>query len=201
MPPAPRPWRYDVSTGRYRGPDGRFLPRTRQRNILDTALASSSREMKSLGEQLRTRQITLPQWEREMRTQIKAAHLANGAMARGGFKRLGPREYGRIGAQVKEQYRYLAKFAREIEAGLPLDGRFLNRTGMYAQAGRGTFHKLEQAEMADLGMTEERNVLHPADHCAGCLGETALGWVPIGDLVPIGSRDCRANDRCTIEYR
>jgi hypothetical protein len=55
--------------------------------------------------------------------------------------------------------------------------------------------------LEDAGFEEARSVLHPADHCPGCLVEAEKGWQPIGAMVPIGERDCKGNCRCTVEYR
>lgn len=55
--------------------------------------------------------------------------------------------------------------------------------------------------MANRGYVEERSVLGIADHCDGCLAEAGKGWRPIGTLLPIGGRDCKARCRCHFEYR
>lgn len=114
---------------------------------------------------------------------------------------MSPADYGRLGPRLKEQYKYLGKFAKEIEKGLPLDGRFMQRMKLYSQSGRVSFDAIQRAEMIKRGMREERNILHKADHCRDCLEETAKGWVPIGTLTLIGHRQCRSNDRCSKEFR
>lgn len=56
--------------------------------------------------------------------------------------------------------------------------------------------------------TEERSILDPASsaHChdsdlPGCVEQAALGWQPIGTLVPVGLRTCGTRDRCSTIYR
>lgn len=112
-----------------------------------------------------------------------------------------PGDYGAIGAEIKKEYTYLNRFASEIATGYPLGGAFTARAQMYMEAGRKTYYdQLDQVQLAH-GMTEERNVLHPADHCQECPGLTELGWVEIGELPQIGTRQCMRHCKCDKEYR
>lgn len=58
-------------------------------------------------------------------------------------------------------------------------------------ADRHVYHVTEHVAQEDSGLDAERSVLHPADHCAGCLAEVAKGWRPIGAMVTIGERDSK----------
>ena len=92
-------------------------------------------------------------------------------------------------------------FADDIASGKQaVDGRLAARARLYAQSGRVAFHNVERFEMERRGWDTEENVLAAAEHCSGCLAETAKGRVPIGSLTPIGQRPCRTNDRCRIRY-
>ena len=119
-----------------------------------------------------------------------------------------PEAYGQVGAQVRAQLAFFEAFVADVNAGLALDGSFQRRAAMYVQAGRQTFHRAERQEQRAKGMTEEQNVEDPlipeAAHCDGpnsCKAQTAKGWVPIGELVPIGSRTCLSSCRCRLQYR
>jgi hypothetical protein len=136
--------------------------------------------MLALAEQLRTNQISLDAWLLEMRTLVKDVHLYSAAAAKGGWAQMAQADYGRVGQIVRKQYDYLDVFANDIANGLPLDGRFLRRVALYGEAGRATYHDVEALEMDVRGMDEERNVLHPADHCGDCVEMTRLGWVKRG---------------------
>jgi predicted ABC-type ATPase len=50
-------------------------------------------------------------------------------------------------------------------------------------------------------MDLEKSVLHPAEHCQQCITESDAGFRPIGEMVPIGSRTCGRNCRCTVVYQ
>lgn len=200
MPPRPG-WRFDDTAGRFRAPSGRFIASSTVRGYLDRALDSHARAITNLTERLRSRAITLGEWERQMRVELKQIHIYSGMLAKGGRLQLSQADFGRIGRELREQYGFLRDFADQIANGQqPIDGRLASRARLYAQSGRVTFHATERAEMEKRGWDREENVLAAAEHCAGCLTETARGRVPIGALVPIGQRPCRTNDRCRIRY-
>ncbi len=171
------------------------------RMAMDQAIDVSAGRVEALGRQLQQGQIGLIEWELAMRREVKNVLLYSVAVHAGGVRHMTPRQLGMVGAATREQYRYLNRFAREIESGLPLDGRFLQRVRMYAAAGRQLYHRIEREVMEARGMTHERNLLGVADHCDGCVEETSRGWVAIGTLVPIGARTCLSNCRCRIVYR
>lgn len=194
-------YRWNLPAGRYYGSDGRFVSFAAVRDALDAALDNHERILISLGEQLRDRSISITEWQLRMAQEIKIIHTYSAALAKGGWAQMTPADYGRVGYRLREQYAYLANFAAQIENGLPLDGRFRERVKLYAQSGRLTYHMVLRAERRLRGDTEERNVLGIADHCGECVSTTKRGWQPIGALPLIGTRQCRSNCRCHIEYR
>jgi hypothetical protein len=194
-------FRFDDIVGRFRGRSGRFIASSTIRGYLDRALDGHGKAISALTEQLRARAITLGQWERAMRTELKHIHLYSATLAKGGRFQLSQADFGRIGRELRDQYDFLRTFADAIASGKqPVDGRLVARAKLYAQSGRSTYHLTERAEMERRGWDLEENVLAASEHCAGCLAETARGKVSIGSLVPIGQRTCRTNDRCRIRY-
>lgn len=186
---------YDRTTGRY-------VSRDIVRSAIDDLLKQEEQYVRKVSEQLRRGQIDLASWQHEMRQVIKDTHLQVEALARGGWEQLTQADYGRVGAAVREQYQYLDKFTSAIAAeNYKLDGRFITRAVMYAKSARPFFHDEQRELLEESGYTHERNVLHPAEHCQQCLDQSALGWVLIGTVVPIGDRQCLSNDRCTMRYR
>lgn len=194
-------YRWDERAARYRDARGRFVPQREIRRAIDRAIANSERSIQQLGRQFRAREISLDDWELGMRREIKRLHLSSAAAAKGGWAQMSPADYGRVGQITRAQYKFLGNFADQIAGGLPLDGRFLRRVELYAQAGRGTFEAVNKVQMIRAGYTEERNILGLAEHCSGCVVEYSKGWQPIGTLVPIGQRDCLSRCKCSIEYR
>lgn len=183
------------------------MPESDVRGALDDALAAAERDMRTLAEQLRRREISLPKWELEMRALMKDAHVGAAMLARGGQAQMSQADYGRVGRVLREQYQFLGRFRTDIVKGYPLDGHFLQRVGLYAQAARGgTFEAVRRDEEALRGRGERRNVLHVADHCEGpgsCVEQTAFGWMAVDDerAIEIGARICRGRCRCSWVYR
>jgi hypothetical protein len=171
------------------------------RQGLDRALDHRANDIRAASLRLRDGEISLVEWRRAMREATKDTHVYSAAAARGGFARMAPDDYGRVGALIKKQYGFLEKFLDEINNGLALDGHFVARSALYVQAARSTYERTNRHEQEEGGMNEEKNVLHPAEHCGQCVRQTARGWVRIGALVPIGERTCLGNDRCTMRYR
>jgi len=199
------PFTWSGKAGRFRDGRGRFLSSRQVRSIIDRTLADHTRTVSEITSQLRARALSLTEWERRMRVEVKAIHVYSAMAAKGGRAQLTQQDLGRIGALVKRQYRFLSRFANQIFTGAqPMDGTLVNRTKLYVSAGRGTHEATRQREMRVRGFDQERNVLTPAEHCEGvgsCIEQTNRGWVPIGSLIPLGGRRCVTNDQCFIQYR
>jgi hypothetical protein len=195
---------WDAKAGRYRGEGGKFVPQADVHRALTDAVDQSAKEIKAASLLFREGSLSLSEWQLVMEREIKNSHLASAAAAVGGFAQMTQSDYGRVGNQIKDQYQFLRGFVQDIQNGLPLDGRFINRAGLYIEAGKATYSLFRRVKSKGGGKTEERNVLGNAEHCTGdnsCTQQTARGWVPIGELVPIGQRLCRVKCKCDIEYR
>lgn len=203
-PQRPSSFSYDQKQGTYRRKStGQFVSRREIRQAIDDAIVREERALVRIARRLQSNAITLERWQDESAQILKNLHLWNGAAARGGWGEMTQSDYGRVGARLREQYGYLDNFAQQLERGEArlMTGDFLTRVSMYAQAGRNTYEAVLQNEMENVGMSEERNVLAPADHCDGCLAADAAGWVPIGTLPLPGERDCLTRCKCEIIYR
>lgn len=194
---------FDPASQRYRNArTGQFVSEARIHEAVVKATEASAANVKTITEQLRLGQITLADWQTAMAAEIKQAHLASVMLANGGRQQMTQASFGYAGRLIRTQYEYLRTFAEEVASGKQrLDGTLNRRAGMYVDAARGTFYQAKERQARLMGHDEERNVLGVADHCDGCVGETARGWVKIGELVPIGQRECRTNCRCRITTR
>ena len=72
---------------------------------------------------------------------------------------------------------------------------------MYVLSARNLFIDEETSTLEDHGFDEIRSVLHPAEHCAECIDEADKGFMPLDEFIPLGERQCRHNDKCSVEYR
>lgn len=142
-------------------------------------------------------------WALGMTDIVKASALVGTAFAVGGWAQLTAPAIADVEAGVLSELGYLDNFADEIAAGsVRRDGRYVRRAMLYAAAGWGVYQVARGRAATTRGYQEEHNVLDPgAEHCAGCVAETAQEWQPIGTLVPVGDRQCRSHCRCYLIYR
>lgn len=207
MPPRRR-YTFNDRTGRYRDArTGRFVSHRQVRAAVDTVIDGSGKRIKALTEQFRSRALTLGEWETRMRVELKALHLAAARAAKGGRAQMTAADYGRVGQALRTQYRYLRRFADEVQSGKQLpDGSMASRALLYPEAARSVSYQSTLArEMRRRGYDQERNVLdREAAHCQGpgsCPDITKRGWQPIGTLPPLGTRPCMVKDKCHVQYR
>jgi len=196
-------YQYDPRSRRYRNrTTGRYLSASDVRGAVDTIIDAETRKMRALAQSLVNGEIALSDWQMQSAALLKSLHVALGLAANGGLENTSASDLGYLANKIKEQYKYLNRFAQEIRSGVQkLDGTLVSRAELYTQAGRGIYENVVGRAAEDAGATEERSVLGPADHCSDCVGEAAKGWQPIGTLTPIGQRKCLANCRCTMEQR
>jgi hypothetical protein len=171
-------------------------------NQLEKVTAGARSEMVNLSKQLQQGQISLADWQLGMRGKVKVVHNAQAAIAKGGWGLMTPSDWGRVGSITKKQYAFLQRFAIDIETGKQkLNGNFLRRAGMYADASRGTGQDIARVEADKKGLSEERRIRFPGDSCETCIDQAKVGWQPLGTLNRIGDSECRTNCRCVFEFR
>lgn len=172
------------------------------RRDIDKYIDSSNKVIDGLANQLRNREISLAEWQAAMREQVKAMNLNTAMAAHGGRANMTQADWGRAGQQIRTQYEYLDKFAKDIADGkVKLDGRLNTRAQLYGDAARGTHEQEKRRVAANAGLTEERRLLHARESCVDCMTYAGWGWRPIGTMPRIGESRCRTNCKCTFSYR
>jgi len=196
------PFTYDTALGRYRDDRGRLVSEARIRLAVDQVADAASDLLADLSNRLVRGSISLASWQAEAMRVIKVSHVAAGVAAQGGKAQMMPADYGAIGRQIRDQYSYMRSFANAVADGsVPLDGRLVARAGMYGQHARVLYEGMRARDARSRGYIQERNVLHANESCPECSGLSRAGWVEIGTLPPIGSRQCLSRCRCTIARR
>lgn len=198
----PSRYEWDSRVRRYRGPSGVFIPTGRALASLETDILNLRSVTDRLADDLRSRRISLVEWRVAMQTVIKHTHLGAAELAIGGRAQMTPADYGRVGQIVREQYGFLEGWVQEIVNGsAPLDGRLGQRARLYVAAARPTYVAIRTNDLREAGFDQERSILTDAEHCAECVREDAKGWQPIGQMLPIGDRECGVSDKCRAELR
>lgn len=76
-----------------------------------------------------------------------------------------------------------------------------SRAKGYLLAASATYSVVEHQIRIATGMTEARRIRRRAESCPGCVEWARRGWVPIAQMPPIGSLQCRSRCRCYLIYR
>ena len=184
--------------------NGRVVTPARLNQWVEKAMSGTSEEMRQVGLKLIAGEINRAEWAIESGEQIRNLHRSLGMLAAGGRNQMNARRWGQVGGVLQRELAYFNRFAsyvdnQDIEN---LGERFLSRTQKYAQAGWATWQNAVRARETEHGGMLEQNLLGASTHsCSECIAQSELGFVPVGELVPIGERICGPNCNCFIEYK
>lgn len=200
----PSPWTFSPSMGRYRDPKGKVHNYADVRKVFDLRVADTRTTMQDLGRRYSDGKIDLATFERSMRAEIKRLHVEGRVLGVGGRAMATKSDYGKTGASIKAEYRYLRGFVADIESGRHSPEGIVNRAGLYS--GSNAIQQFEdgrQGVMIRAGYGQKRFAGPDDDRtCGDCRDKLARGWVDADDPdMAIGDSSCGSNCRHTIEYR
>lgn len=192
---------WSATAQRYRRRNGQFVLQAELTEALRQYADAAGRSLRTLTAKMLGGGMTLAEWQAQMADRVKSIHLAMTVAASGGFGRLTAADYGRLGARLRYHYGRLQDFALKIEAGAMSDAQAVARSVLFGVAGNLTYQNA-RLDAARTGFKEARRVLHPtAEHCTGCLTESARGWVSIATAKPLGNDPCKMRCRCSLSFR
>ena len=146
--------------------------------------------------------LSVPAWHKTTRQDLKNLYIQNYILGRGGKVQLGPADFGSIGGMLREQYRYLDAFAKELAAGTVTPAQAAMRAEMYARSAKEAHERGKARAWSDAD--EERWKVNPAlENCSDCLDFQGQGWQPRGTFPMPGAGEtrCLTNCGCELEYR
>jgi hypothetical protein len=158
-------------------------------------------EMRELMQRYITKQISLQEWYDESRRLMKLSYMV--AIE----KQEEPVNTEMILLVILAFFLYLNSTAIGIMMGTTeINGKLLTRASMYGAAIWPIQHNYTLT--ARLAQAYEcRRVLGPNEnHCyagerPGCIELAQMGWLPIRQMLPLGSAQCLSNCRCDLQYR
>jgi hypothetical protein len=195
-------WSYDPISGRYRAENGRFMSKKAVEALVDSRISRLSKQLRQFTRMLADGQITLDQWQQSTREALKAAHVQAAIIGNGGRANMTATDWGKVGARLSSEYKFLEGFARDLLAQKASTPMALARIGMYAAAVKGSYWQGEEIRSGKQGYSLMQRILDPAaKHCDDCVRFARAGIVPLGNLPLPGSRcACRSNCRCSVRY-
>lgn len=196
-------WTFDPRVGAYRDPAGQARDLAAVRRAFDLRVEASRETMRGHARDLAAGRIDAKAFEQRMRDDIRRIHVEGRVLGVGGREMATARDYGRTGAEIKKEYRYLSGFVRDIEDGRHTPAGIEARASKYA--GANAIQEFEAGRlgvMTEAGYTQARRVaVNDAGTCDTCRAHAARGWVALEAVAPIGDDECQASCRCVIEFR
>lgn len=176
----------------------RMVARQSVNNLLRSVADGSGERLAKLAKAATEGVLTPRQFYELAQREIKHSFNACAALAKGGWDRMTPADWGMNGWQLRQQYAHLRQFAAEIAAKLPSLPQAMARARSYADAAFGRFWEVRRGIERLRGRQEERIRTAGDDRvCDICEGLEKQGWQPIGTYsVPL-----HIGCRCDEEYQ
>ena len=197
---------FNVATGRYRDTrTGRFVSNQQITDLIEKTIDDSFLDLNTLIQTALSpnNAYTLNDLEETLIIQLRNLHVQMTLLGGGGEGNITPALWGRLGATLREEYKYLRNFLSGVAGGSVTGGEITRRMNMYGNKIWNSYWNAKSEQMKLSGFTQERRVLQPAEHCNDCITLAAKGWQEIGTLPKPadGSTECLSNDRCIMEFR
>jgi hypothetical protein len=90
------------------------IPESAKRVAISAQKRAFLNDLDRLAENLYSGRITLGMWESDMRTRLRIHLTGAGMIGKGDHENMTPSDWGRIGAHLKKQYRWLHGFSQAI---------------------------------------------------------------------------------------
>lgn len=177
MPDKKIPYVYDQRLNGGRGgyrdtTTGRAISKTVFNSWRDETIRYQQQAAKDLTSKVMSGEINLQRWERDLRQIIKDTHGMLYAAGKGGYNNMTPADWGRVGAEVKQQYAYLSNFRNDIASGRLTVGQAMTRAGMYPGSANQAWEKARTANIFD----PRKLPAYPGDGTTICRTNCRCSW-------------------------
>jgi len=194
---------YDIKAKQFAGE--RRITRREVRAEIDKLLQEVEKTAARYGKSLQSSDVSLAEFESSMRELLRSAHIVAASVGRGGRDLMTLSDWGKVGAKIAWQNRYLEKFARKIERGTLSEASIANRAKSYSSAIFVSFsdtYQKAQTEFVEDGKNPilARLVQNSKEGCDECTADAAEGWMSVDDMKEIGTRICGDFCLCDIEF-
>ena len=194
-------WDPRMGSGRYRvlkadGSLGRLVSQQQIVNELRVLHERSALQLGRLARLAVAGDISPATFQITMMQELKSLHNASAALANGGWSNVSKSTWGRNGRILRDEYRALAGFARDIDRGIITADAAADRAALYTDNAYGRYWDESQRRARDTFSRQRIVTAQDEKVCSICQAAEQQGWTPIGaNNVPLHLR-CR----CHIEY-
>jgi hypothetical protein len=193
--------KYNYKNGKFRdNKTGKFLSKKRIKELTVENIEIQLKKLSKIGSKLIKGKFLLQDWLRETAQALKNLHAQQFLLGVGGRNNIRFEDYLVLARTLKEQYKYLRKFAIDCKSGItPL--RFKYRLRLYALSSRGSYFLGKKQAAKREGKTSAIRKLGVAEHCVDCLYYASLGAVSLEEaIMPTQQCACGPNCKCDIEF-
>jgi hypothetical protein len=201
---------FDVRSHHYFTESGRRRTRAEVRGFIDQLTDKVKRQAKRLAVMAHNGTITQAEFEASMRTLLRSGHVIAASVGRGGRVRMTAKDWGRVGAKIKWQYKFLAKFARKIGTDAISGAASSNRVQLYADALHISYYRAFYSEMAEspkdkpIGKDGKELMVklmqNSKEGCEDCEADAAMGWMRLDEMGLLGTRICGDFCKCDLVF-
>lgn len=194
---------FDPNSHRYRNIEtGRYVSQVDVMRVVDEEVARTEVRLKAHARLLSQGKIDVAEFQTRMAQTLKESHLRNASVGAGGIKQLSPVHYGKVGAELKKQYKYLDGFGKDLADGKLTPEQALRRAGSYAKSARTSFFEAEFTSRGKVGFYAKRLLDAQSKHCQSCISYQRLQWTLIELVTPPGVNcECGGRCRCRLVFR
>lgn len=190
------PYQFDPSSHRYRNIEtGRYVRLVDVLRFVDEEVTRTEVRLKGHARLLAQGKINIAEFQTRMADSLKESHLRVAAIGAGGTRQLTPTHYGKIGAQLKKQYKFLHGFGQDLADGKLTPEQAIRRAGSYAKSAKTSFFESEFTSRGKYGFYAKRLLDAQSRHCNSCISYQRLTWTPVHSVIPPGV-DCKCGGRC-----
>ena len=170
-------WIFNQDTKRYRNPEtGQSVTQRQAVTLRDNFIAEIEFNPPSPSEQLAKGDMTIQNWELEMRKQIKQSYLDEFALGKGGRNNLTTSNLDDLGGLLKRQFDFLHNTAGQIQNGELSEAQIQSRSNQYLNSSTQAY---ELGKSASFGVP--RFPQYPADGNQLCRSNCKCRWEIIED--------------------
>ncbi len=163
--------------------------------VVDTEVSRLEVRLKGHARLLTQGKIDIAEFQTRMALSLKESHLRNAAIGAGGVTNLTPVHYGKVGAGLKKQYKFLHGFGEDLAEGKLTPKQAIRRAGSYAKSAKTSFFEAEFTSRGKVGFYAKRLLDAQSRHCQSCISYQRLQWTLIQLVTPPGT-DCECGGRC-----
>lgn len=212
----PRPLRrgekdftYSLVSSKYRRTTGRAVSEREIRSAIFKVSNEAKNRARQITKQMIAGTILFVIWYQQMRSLMKALYRAVWLVSLGGALFEDDQSRAAFYLWILWLFDRIDGLKNAIETGrIPFNGRILNPVGTMARGANGAFQNAKLQTGKRRGHNQARRILgENENHChegadrPGCIELTALNWVHIDAIVPIGNAQCFDNCLCQIITR